>query len=328
MVEGMRTTDFLTHEGDPLVVSHSIHEFLGRYEAIQRLTGLPPSMFITSFMASIPLPAYFKVDKGETRWAGMNAEAITCPIFWIPTRVSNRYPVFSPEGERPETDDEWALRIAIHLVMAGLYNPDTGLWRDVPEALGYDLEDDSVRDRFQSWLDGAADEELDALDASPMFDMPEIDGDPDVYAWQAAQNSLPGLRAIAADDHYREVLADIAVAGELVEERELTFAQVRDHVALTVTHAQLATAHLGDAAVAEVLSEAEANVDVCDSADQLFGFAVAEMVEVMIELQQENLPLAEQTTREAQEFLEAVARAAAEERGPVDEQGRKELRSV
>lgn len=310
MMGGMtRLIPFLTDPEDTLLTAPSVRVFLERCDKMQQLTGLPLEDFVASMMCSIPLPRYTRRDSDELRFVGLDVEALRCPIFWLPDEVGLRqYVTDDGKERRVESDDEWALRVAVHLVTCGLYDPEKGLWVDLPEALGHDLDDQQVKARFSAWIGGRPDGELDELDASPLFAMPTVDGDPVEYSYLVAQGSFDQMQSMMLDSHYQEVLSYIASAGaewqagDYEDEKEL-----REDLLLAVKFGQMVTRCLGDSDVRDVLQEAEDNLKVSESGEEMFGFALSEAVEVLAELKKANQAKADAAFAQTDETLQMIS---------------------
>lgn len=97
--------------------------------------------------------------------------------------------------ERYETDEEWAMRIALVMQESGLYDPDTG-WIDVYAAHGIDMGDPMTRLDFEAWADGASSYAFDQISLDRW--LAQYDDD---YTWAqeviAAQGQAVVGRAIA-----------------------------------------------------------------------------------------------------------------------------------
>lgn len=101
----------------------------------------------------------------------------------------NRHP------ERVETDEEWAMRIALVMQESGLYDPETG-WVDVFAAHGLDLDDSMTRLDFEAWIDGAPSATFESISLDRWLG--QYGGD---FAWAqdvvAAQGTAVVGRAVA-----------------------------------------------------------------------------------------------------------------------------------
>lgn len=277
MVQGMnRSISFLAEAGDPLLPARSIFEVHDRLEDLPHLSGLTPDRTVVSYLSSVPLPRYERRQPGDPRWVGLKAPALACPIFWIPDDVADRYPVADVAfdgGMRAETDDEWAARMALIFVSSGLYDPVDGTWVDVPARLGYDLEDEAVRGRFQEWLDGGVDDELDQLDATALFPQGT---EQNIGMYDAVQEAMPGLMALSryigfgdVNDRFEAIYRARA---------DLDVEDVREHLLFVLALAQLVAQPLGDEQFDRIVEEARDNVTVCSSTDELLGFAITHAV--------------------------------------------------
>ena len=170
----------LTEQGEPLVVSQSPIETAIRLGTWLGMTGLTDDETLISPLVSVPLPVYPESwPAGHRRWPSVNADAMWHPLMWLPERVAHRYVVETEDPDRPgtwiehvETDDEWAVRVALELAHCGLYDEGTGTWFDVLAAAGLDVEDEIDLARIEEWLAGSADPVLDSIDLSPIIDVP------------------------------------------------------------------------------------------------------------------------------------------------------------
>lgn len=149
-----------------------------RRSAFERSCGLASTEVASTPLVSVPLPDYAQIEAGRRRWAGTNPSFMWHPLMWLPERVA--MPCVLQEvgedgqlSERLESADEHAIRIALELTEASLYDPVQGGWVDVLALHGLDLEEPGVLARVQDWLDGGADEVLDGIDMSSVFDAPD-----------------------------------------------------------------------------------------------------------------------------------------------------------
>jgi hypothetical protein len=90
------------------------------------------------------------------------------PLLWIPEHVASRFAVDvqTDDGGQAlgeETDDVYAVRVALQMHYAGLYDIESGTWRDVLSMADLDVQDPAVVERVAGWLDGDDDDALDAL---------------------------------------------------------------------------------------------------------------------------------------------------------------------
>ncbi len=179
----------LAAAGEPLLVAHSPVERALRYAEFRELTGLNEDEILTSAMCAVPLPLYPRVETGwvdgpdgpRKRWSGVGPDVMWHPLMWLPDRLAGRYMLDDGSGDaRPESDDEFAARLALELATAGLYVEATGEWVDILSIVGLDLDSSDDWDRVAAWLDGADDDLLDAIDLATIID------DPDDPHWAVA----------------------------------------------------------------------------------------------------------------------------------------------
>lgn len=161
--------------GDSTAYTQVFHDFL-------RATELPPEMLNPSRLCMVPLPTHtYREELRENpviNW--------TNPLFWLPRQWR--------VNEAGATDDLMGLRATWELTLGGLYEPETG-FVDVLYAHGIDVDTEAGAARVQSWLDGAADPVLDAIDITQMLSRPE--GDDEDWVQLLAFEALPGvLRAV------------------------------------------------------------------------------------------------------------------------------------
>ena len=164
--------------GEQLVLFHHIDPvaFFERIRWFRDTVGLADEQVVASLLCGVPLPVAEKDDLGlMTRWPAASAELLWLPVFWLPEALALRYTVETEDGERVETDDEWAIRVAIELTGSGLYDPETGSWLDVFAAHGIDKDSPDTALRVAGWLEGDSDEQLDAIDLTSYFTL--IDGE-------------------------------------------------------------------------------------------------------------------------------------------------------
>lgn len=164
--------------GEQLVLFHHIDPvaFFERIRWFRDTAGLADEQVVASLLCGVPLPVAEKDDLGLiARWPSESADILWLPVFWLPEALALRYTVQSEDGERVETDDEWAIRVAIELTGSGLYDPETGSWLDVFAAHGIDKDAPDTALRVAAWLEGESDPQLDAIDLTGYFTL--IDGE-------------------------------------------------------------------------------------------------------------------------------------------------------
>lgn len=160
----------VTAPGESLLLLAEPWSRADRFQQMVDATGLDPDLLFDSDLLSMPLPLYFGVPDGRRRWQGVRPDVLWCPLFWLPERLAKRAAVTYPDGSRVlETGDQWALRVALEMSAAGMYDPDSGEWFDVLAAWGLDITDDVDWARVSEWLDGAADPVLDEVSLDAFF---------------------------------------------------------------------------------------------------------------------------------------------------------------
>ena len=196
-----RKTD-LTAPGEPLIINRSPLEASIRFAAWSEATGIASEDLLVSGLVSVPLPVYpAEFPAGLRRWEGTKASAMWHPFTWLPERVAHRYTIESDDGpDRLESDDEWAVRVALETTASGLYNESSGTWMDVLASAGFDVDSDQDLAAVAAWLHGAPNPDLDRIDLTGYF-LIEADA---AWAVKVASGRIDDLRAIAwahqADD--------------------------------------------------------------------------------------------------------------------------------
>lgn len=310
MVKGMeRIRPYLLEPGDSLLVASDVEGALLRYGEVARLSGIPIDRIVLSFMSSLPMPRYEKLADGELRWAGARAEELWAPIFWIPDEISQRMPVADAEaadGLRGESDDEWSARIALHMVLSGLYRPETGDFVDVPAALGVDLLNEDVATRVQDWLDGAADAELDGLDPSPLWQLPGDDDAASVYfTLKESYSDLFSLSRYIGFDTALRMIDEISSRSDEIEDDT-----AKEAAAYAVTVGRLVAIGVEDADLDDVIADAEANVVAAQTKDEILGFALTEFVAALVEARDEHKGRADRAVRSGTAAIDAASTQA------------------
>lgn len=216
--------------GEPLFVARDPMESALRFTMFSETTGIGPDSLLASTLCATPLPIYPSGwPENRRRWPGTNAEVMWHPLLWLPKRLAGRYRITRADGTTaPESDDAWAVRIALELTFSGLYDDATGTWADVLSMYDIDLAMPEQLMRVQSWLDGAPDDALDAIDLSEHVDLPEDRA----WAVAAADAMLPELRTTAwalAADSLLEAVDNLA---ERVDAEEIDVAEARWHAGM------------------------------------------------------------------------------------------------
>lgn len=211
-----RRRSFLTAPGEQLLIAPSAWDVATRFAEMVDATGLPGDFVHTSPLVAVPLP--IRTTKSDERtgrnWpATVHAEIMWHPLMWLPDRVALRYRIASdedPRGYTIETDEEWAVRVALEATAAGLYDAETGTWLDVLDTVGLDIDNPVDLARVEEWLDGEPDPALDGIDISDAF---VTDGEDEHWGFEAASDLLPHLLpatwAIMADSLIATLSTDI-----------------------------------------------------------------------------------------------------------------------
>jgi len=158
-------------------------------------TGQSLGDLVTTSLVGVPIPVYRELDGPEPatgeydprrQFPRVHPSALRHPLFWLPMRLAARQ-LFS-DGTA-ETDEEWALRVAIECTESGLYDEATGSWFDVLGSVGLVVDDPVDEARIESWQRGQADPVLDGIDLSDALDIVDRD-----WAMVFAAELLPALR--------------------------------------------------------------------------------------------------------------------------------------
>lgn len=141
---------FLLDEGEQLLVTRDALVAAERLTEFVEATGIAPEHLVADPVTALPLPIH---ARGK-RFDDVNPEALWNPVFWIPEDIALRFRIRESDyaEPRPETDAEWALRIAIELSTSGLYSPEDG-WLDVFALYGIDPADPADLAAIQAWQD-------------------------------------------------------------------------------------------------------------------------------------------------------------------------------
>lgn len=206
-------TDHPGHEaGTGLLACTSAWQLVTGYAEFIAATELPAWDVFSDMVVSTPLPRYVPGFDGR-RWSVVPPDALWSPLFWLPGKLHQRLDLDDAEPERV-----WAVRVALELQAAGLYDPQRG-WFDVLAA--HELDDFG---RIEAWQSGGADRRLDAIDLTEHL----VAREDDDWAAELALDLVPPLQrrgwALCAD----ELLGFI---GE-VDEGEDALARARSVVGL------------------------------------------------------------------------------------------------
>lgn len=151
---------FITQPGEQLLITREALTSAERLIEFIDATGLVPEAIVSDPVVTVPLPIYSR----ERRFSDVNPEALWNPLFWLPEDIALRFRIRETESAepRPESDAEWALRIAVELSDSGIYNAEEG-WLDVFALYGIDPNDPIDLARVEAWQAGLPDETLDGI---------------------------------------------------------------------------------------------------------------------------------------------------------------------
>lgn len=178
---------FIVEEGEQLMVTRDALIAAERLTQFVTETGIAPELLVADPVTAIALPIH---ARGK-RFDDVYPHALWNPLFWLPEDIALRIRIRETEtaDPRPETDAEWAIRIAIELSTSGLYDPAEG-WLDVFALYGIDTDDPAHLEAIQAWQAGLPDERLDAIDLHQ-----HVTFSTDNEAFQIAQEMYPLVMA-------------------------------------------------------------------------------------------------------------------------------------
>lgn len=138
---------------DALVSAERLTDFVNE-------TGIAPEDIVADPVTALPLPIH---ARGK-RFDSVEPEALWNPLFWLPEDIALRIRIRENDTSepRPETDPEWAIRVALEIAESGLYTPDEG-WLDVFALYGINTDDPIDLEAIQAWQAGLPEERLDAI---------------------------------------------------------------------------------------------------------------------------------------------------------------------
>lgn len=180
----IRRMSYLLNEGDSMLLSTSPFEAMERLRRFQSDTNLSIDDMAFPPLVSVPIPRY-RTQQRPGRWPGVPAEQMWNPLFWLPSTVSNSMAV---DGE-PESEEHWAVRVALVCSLSGAYDEITGTWLDTLSLAGMDVENPEDRERIRRWQAGGPDAALDALDLTELL----YDGSDPYWATDTATDAMPDL---------------------------------------------------------------------------------------------------------------------------------------
>lgn len=166
----------LTDPGESLLAPDSPVEKAERWSRWLTWSGMAADQVVESLMITMPFPRYRSRPEGSRHFPTVAPSALWCPLFWLPPRLSQRYELPNEDGSTSiESDDLWAIRIALDMSMSGLYDPISGEWADVLEAHGIDTRTEADLARVAAWQQGRPDEVLDSIDLTDFLEVDEPD---------------------------------------------------------------------------------------------------------------------------------------------------------
>ena len=158
---------FVPAAGKELILSDSATDVAGGFEQFAQVSGIPAEEILNEPMVTTPLPVCTYTD-GVLKRPAAHPAFFWHPLMWLPERLALRLQVRETDDSiRIEDNSEWALRVALELQAAGLYDPTTGGWADVLALHDLDITDPAVVERVAAWLGGAADPVLDTIELMP-----------------------------------------------------------------------------------------------------------------------------------------------------------------
>jgi len=176
---------FLLDEGEKILVSRDVLTAAKRLMDFVHETGISPEDIVTDPVVAIPVPIHARGKRFDT----VEPDSLWNPLFWLPEDVALRIRIRETEHAepRPETDAEWAIRIALELTGSGLYTPEEG-WVDVFALYGINPDDPGDLEAIQAWQAGLPEERLDAIDLRQHVTFSD-----DNEAFEVAQEMYPLL---------------------------------------------------------------------------------------------------------------------------------------
>lgn len=179
---------FIPDAGEQLLLTEDATVAAERLISFMDATGIPPEVLVADPIVTTPIPVGSLAD-----WrAQADPEMLWHPLFWLPERISTRYRIQVPSGDSYlESDAEWALRIALEVQSAGIYDPTDG-WLDVLALVGLDTQDPVDLARVEAWADGADDPDIDRAAAlvAEFYDVPGRDPN---WALEQSQSFVESL---------------------------------------------------------------------------------------------------------------------------------------
>lgn len=149
-----------------------------RLKEMCRFTGLALTDFVTSPFVGTPIPYYVDDYPDDRRWMGVDPRSMWHPLMWLPPHLASRFKIPGPDDSsapRDESDDEWAVRVCIEMLSAGLFDRSSSSWLDVLATVGINVDDPDDLERVGAWLDGSPDPALDDIDLAGVLEFDETD---------------------------------------------------------------------------------------------------------------------------------------------------------
>jgi hypothetical protein len=192
----------LTNPGEPLLLARDPIDSVIRFGQFAEQSGIDTTELVALHTVAVPLPIWPEPwPKGTPRWKGTRAELMWHPLMWLPRHLASRtdLPFNGDRQPHHESDDEWAVRVALEMTVSGLYDQTTGTWLDVLATVGIDIDRPRAQARVAAWLAGRPDAALDRIDLTDLISDQE---DPH-WSSLAAVDLAPVLRryswALGAD---------------------------------------------------------------------------------------------------------------------------------
>jgi hypothetical protein len=184
---GFRRRACLTNPGEPLLLARDPIESVIRFGQFAEQSGIDTTELVASHTVAVPLPIWPESwPTGTRRWKGTRAELMWHPLMWLPRHLASRTDLPFNDDQQPhhESDDEWAIRVALEMTVSGLYDQTTGTWLDVLATVGIDVDQPRAQARVAAWLAGRPDHTLDGIDLTNLTSSQE---DPHWSTWAAIE---------------------------------------------------------------------------------------------------------------------------------------------
>ena len=168
-----RRRPFLLEPGDTLLLEPDPIRVMVNFGRFVEETGVPADVLRSSRLTALPLPT------GKIRdCPGVRPEMAWLPLLWLPPHLARQKTYAVGEdglahtvssagaGGREvyeESEEEWAVRVALELSAAGFYDATTGTFLDVMDLVGIDIDVPAGLGRVREWLAGGPDDDLDLL---------------------------------------------------------------------------------------------------------------------------------------------------------------------